>query len=68
MMYMFNFSKYILLQYMFSKNVPTENRIEMKTKKIYFSLFYFDFNYIVDRPEATALARDKQYGGNGDFF
>ena len=53
---------------MCSKTVPTENRIEMKPKEIFFSLFYFHFNYIVDRPDATAFARDKQYGGNGDFF
>ena len=58
----------ILLQYMCSKTVPTENRIEMKTKEIYFSLFYFHFNYIVGRHNATALARDKQYCGNSDFF
>ena len=59
----------ILLQYMFSQTVPTENRIEMKTKKeIHFSLFYFHFNYIVDRHNATALARDKHYCGNGVFF
>ena len=29
-----------LLQYMCSKTVPTENRIEMKTKEIHLSLFY----------------------------
>ena len=63
MMYLFNFSKY-----MCSKTVPTENRIEMKTNKIHFSLFYFHLNYVVDRPDTTALTRDKQYGGNGDFF
>ena len=50
----------ILLQYMCSKTVPTEKRIEMKTKEIYFSLFYFHFNYVMDRPYATALARRKQ--------
>ena len=32
-----------LLQYMCSQTVPTENRIEMKTKEIHFSLFYFHF-------------------------
>ena len=48
----------ILSQYMCSKTVPTENRIEMKTKEIHFSLFYFHFNYVVDRPEATAVAMD----------
>ena len=58
----------ILLQYMCSQNVPTENRIEMKTKEIHFSLFYFHFNYVVDRHNATTLARDKQYCGNGDFL
>ena len=58
----------ILLQYMCSKTVPTENRIEIKTKEIHFSLFYFHFNYVVDHPDATALARDKQYGRNSAFF
>ena len=48
----------ILLQYMCSKTVPTENRIEMKTKEIHFSLYYFHFDYVVDRHNATALARD----------
>ena len=52
---------------MCSQTVPTENRIEMKTKEINFSLFYYHFNYVVDRHNATALARDKQYCGNGDF-
>ena len=52
----------ILLQYMCSQTVPTENRIEMKNKEINFSLFYFHFNYVV------ALARDKQYCGNSDFL
>ena len=42
---------------MCSKTVLTENRTEMKTKEIHFSLFYFYFNYVVDRPDATALAR-----------
>ena len=28
----------------------------------------FHLNYVVDRHNATALARDKQYCGNGDFF
>ena len=54
----------ILLPYMSSQTVPTENRIEMKTKEIYF----ISFNYLVDRHNATALARDKQYRGNGNFF
>ena len=58
----------ILLQYLCSQTVPTENRIEMETKEIHFSLFYFHFNYVVDRRNATALARDRQYCGNGDFF
>ena len=58
----------ILLQYMCSQTVPTENGIEIRTKEIHFSLFYFHFNYAVDCPDATASARDKQYGGNGDFF
>ena len=53
---------------MCSKTVPTEKQIEMKTIKINFSLFYFHLNYVVDRPDATALTRDKQYGGNGDFL
>ena len=47
---------------MCSQTVPTENRIEMEKKEINFSVFYFHFNYIL------ALARDKQYCGNGDFF
>ena len=51
----------ILLQYMCSKTVPTENLIKMKTKEIHFSLFYFHFNYFVDHNYAKALARDKQY-------
>ena len=58
----------ILLQYMCSQTVPTENRIEIKTKEIHFSLFYFHFNGIVDCHNATALARDKQYCRNVDFF
>ena len=62
------FLKDILLQYMCSQTVPTEKRIEMKTKEIHFSLFCFHFNYFVGRHNATALARDKQYCGNGDFF
>ena len=53
---------------MCSQIVPTENQIEMKTKENHFSLFYFNFNYFVDRHNATAEARDKQYCGNGDFF
>ena len=57
-----------LLQYMCSQTVPTENGIEMKTKVIHFSLFYFHFNYVVDRHNATASARDKHYCGNGDFL
>ena len=51
-----------------SKTVPTENRIEMKTKEIHFILFYFHFNYVVEHPDATASVRDIQYCGNGDFF
>ena len=51
-----------VLQY----TVPTENGKEMKKKEIHFSLFYFHSNYVVDCPDATALARDKQYGGNGN--
>ena len=59
----------ILLQRMCSDTIPTENWIEMKPKEIHFSLlFYFHFNYVVDRHNATALARDKQYCGNGDFL
>ena len=38
----------ILLQYMCSKTVPSENRKDMKTKEIHFKVFYFYFNYIVD--------------------
>ena len=34
------------------KTVPTENSIEMMTKEIH-------FGYVVDGPDATALARDK---------
>ena len=55
------FLKDILLQYMCSKAVPTDKQIEMKTKEIHFSFFYFYLNYIVDHHNATALARDKQY-------
>ena len=55
-LYMFNFSKTYC-----SKTVPTENWIELKTKEIHFRLFYFHFNYVMDRID---LARDKQYGGN----
>ena len=40
----------------------------MKAKDIHFILFYFHFNYNVDHHNATALVRDKQYCGNGDFF
>ena len=61
------FCQDILLQYMCSKTVPADNQIEMKTKEIHFSLFYLHFNYFVDCHNA-ALARDKQYCGNGDFF
>ena len=63
-----HFLQDILLQYMCSQTFPTENRIEMKKKEIHFSLFYFYFNYVVDRHNATALARDRQYCGNSDFF
>ena len=63
-----HFLQDILLQYMCNQTVPTVNRIEMKTKEIHISLFYFHFNYAVDRHNATALARDKQYCGNGDFL
>ena len=38
----------ILLQYMCSQTVPTENQIENDDKRIFFSLFYFPFNYVVD--------------------
>ena len=58
----------ILLQYTCSKTVPTDNQIEMKTKEIHFSLFYFHFNYFVDHHNATALARDKHNCGNDDFL
>ena len=54
----------ILLPYMCSQTVRTENWIEMKTKEIDFILF----NYLVDRHNATALARDKQYRGSGNFL
>ena len=64
-MYLSNFTN-ILLQYMHIKTVPTENPI--KTKEIKFSLFNFHINYIVDRPDVTALAGDKQYGGKGDLL
>ena len=53
---------------MCSKTVPTEKRIEIKTKEIHFSLFYLHLNYTVDHPDTTALVRDKQYGGNVVFF
>ena len=43
---------------MCSQTVPSENQIEMKTKEILFSLFYFHFNYFKDRHNATALVRD----------
>ena len=69
MMYMFNFSKAYFCStcaVKCSKTVPTKNLIEMKTKETHFSLFYFHSNYVVERPDATALARDKQYCGNGD--
>ena len=46
---------------MCSKTVATENRKEMKTKEIHFSLFYFHFNYVVECHNATALVSDKQY-------
>ena len=71
MMYMFNFSKTYFCSTCVvkcSKTVPTENWIETKTKEIRFILFYFLFNYVVERPDATALAKDKQYCRNGDFF
>ena len=58
---LFNFFKIY-----FCSTVTTQDRIEMKTKEIHFSLFYFHFNYIVNHPDAAALARDKQYGGNSD--
>ena len=70
-MYMFNFSKTYFCstcEVKCSKTVPTENWIEMKTKEINFNLFSFHFNYVVERPDATALGRDKQPWGNGDFF
>ena len=57
----------ILFRYMCSQTVPTENRIEMETKEIHFSLFYFHLYYVLDRHNATFLARDKQFCGNGDF-
>ena len=40
----------------------TVNRIEIN-----FKLFYFHSIHVVDRSGATALARNKPYGGNGDF-
>ena len=58
----------ILLQYTCSQTVPTESPIEIKAKEIHFSLFYFHFNNVVGRHNATAWARDKQYCGNIDFF
>ena len=62
------FLKDILFQCMCSQTVPTECQIEMKTNEIHFSLFYFHFSYVVDRHNATALVRYKQYCGKGDFF
>ena len=47
------FLKDKLLQDMCSQTVSTENRIEMKAKEINFSLFYFHFNYVVDRHNIT---------------
>ena len=58
----------ILLQYMCSKTVPTDNLIEMKTKEIHLSLYYFHFNNVVDCIDATALVKDKQYGRNRNFL
>ena len=58
----------ILLRYICSETVPTANQIEIKPKEIHLSLFYFYFNYVVDRHNATTLARDKQYCGNSDFL
>ena len=58
----------IRFQYLCSQTVTTENRIEMKTKEIHFSLFYFHLDYVIDRHNATALGRDKQYCENGDFL
>ena len=58
----------LLLQYMCNQTVPTESRIDMKTKEIHFSLFYFHIYCVVDRQNVTALASNKQYCGNGDFF
>ena len=49
----------VLLQYMRSKTIPTENRVEMKKREIHFSFFYYHFNYVVDGSDATALAGDK---------
>ena len=70
-MYAFNISKTYFSSTCVGKsmkNVPTKKWIEMKTKEIHFSLINYHFNYVVDRPNATALARDKQYCRNGDFF
>ena len=33
-----------------------------------FNLFYFYFNSVIDHTDAKALARDEQYGRNGDFL
>ena len=66
---MFNFSnQYFCSAFVVkcSKTVPTKNQIEMKTKEINFSLIYFHSNYVVERPDATALTRDKPYCGNSD--
>ena len=38
---------FYLILYVPSTIFPTEKQIQMKTKEIYFSLFYFHFNYIV---------------------
>ena len=68
---MFNFSKTYFCSTCVvkcSKTVPTENRIEMKTKEIHFSLSAFHFNYIMEHSDATAVARDKHYCGNSDLF
>ena len=71
MMFMFDFWKTYFCSpcvVKCSKTVRTENRIGMTTKQIHFSLFYFYFKYVVERPDAIALARDKQFCENGDFF
>ena len=62
------FLKDILLQYMRSQTVPTEKRIEIKTKETQLICFISTLHYVVHCHNATALDRDKQYCRIGDFL